>query len=181
MIKPIPLLGLVLACATATGCMEASVARAPTAPAADTIAPLSAPEVVDAQTGTCFARTTTPALIETVTEQIMVQPALIRSDGSVETPAAFRTVTRQRIVRERREVEFETPCARVLTPPFVASVQRALLARGYYRGPITGVQDARTRAAIGRFQADRDDVLTDMLTLRTARDLGLVAVPRDTL
>jgi peptidoglycan hydrolase-like protein with peptidoglycan-binding domain len=145
------------------------------------IGPLEAPAVVDSRIGTCFSRDTTPAIIETVTEQVMVQPAVVRSDGSVQSPAAFRTVTRQRILRERREVEFETPCNDVLTPQFVASVQRALLARGYYRGAITGAIDPRTTAAVERFQVAQGDVHTGVLTLQSARALGLVALPRNQL
>ena len=160
------------------GCMDApQVTRADS----DLIGPLADPATVDADSGTCFERATTPAIIETVTEQVMVQPALVRSDGTVETPAAFRTVTRQQIMRERREVEFETPCATLMTPQLVASIQRALIARGYYNGAINGRVDARTTAAIGRFQTDQGDVHTNVLTLRTARTLGLIALPRDTL
>lgn len=164
------------------GCMDVATTRSAQNPATqDTIGPLERPAVVDAIVGTCFARATTPAIIETVTEQVMVQPAVVRSDGTVDSPAAFRTVTRQRIERERREVEFETPCDSIQTPEFVASVQRALLARGYYRGAISGQIDTRTANAIERFQTDQDDVHTGTLTLRTARTLGLVALPRDAL
>ena len=165
-----------------TACTDSPPTRAGTAPAVDAnIGPLERPPVVDPAVGTCYARDTTPAVIETVTEQVMVQPAIVRSDGSVESPAAFRTVTRQAILRERREVEFETPCRDIMTPQFIASVQRALLARGYYRGSITGEVNSATSRAIGRFQTDQGDVATDVLTLRTARTLGLVALPRDQL
>ncbi|MCW1950766.1 MAG: peptidoglycan-binding protein [Octadecabacter sp.] len=161
-----------------TGCMDApQVTRADS----DPIGPLADPATVDAQSGTCYARATTPAIIETVTEQVMVQPAVVRSDGSVDAPAAFRTVTRQQILRERREVEFETPCASLMTPQFVASVQRALIARGYYRGSINGTLDGRTTAAIERFQTAQHDVHTGTLTLKTAQILGLVALPPDQL
>lgn len=142
--------------------------------------PLAEPPVVAAGDGRCLSRQTTPAIIETVTEQVIVQPAVLDSDGSLRSPAAYRTVTRQRILRERREVEFETPCPEVLTAEFNASVQRALKARGYYTGPITGAMDTRTGRAIQRFQRDRGNVDTPVLSLRSARDLGLVAVPRGT-
>lgn len=165
---------------TLSGCVTPETSQMARSTAdASAIGPLETPAVVDSSVGTCFARDTTPAVIETVTEQVIVQPASVRSDGSVETPAAFRTVTRQRILRERREVEFETPCNDVLTPQFVASVQRALLARGYYRGPINGRIDANTSNAIKRFQTAQDDVQTGILTLQSARILGLVAQPRD--
>lgn len=166
--KPTPILAALLALA---GCMD-SPAPAP--------GPLADPPVeAAAGEARCLSRVTTPAVLETVTEQIVVQPAVLASDGSVLSPAMFRTVTRQRIVRERREVEFETPCAAVMTPEFVASVQRALQARGYLHGAITGGLDDRTGRAIQRFQRDRGDVDTTTLTMRTALDLGLVAVPRD--
>jgi hypothetical protein len=173
--------GASLALVLLSGCLGDTVTRAPQTPANDDIGPLVQPAVVDPRSGTCFARATTPAIIETVTEQIMVQPAVVRSDGSVQSPAAFRTVTRQQILRERREVEFETPCNSVLTPQFVASVQRALLARGYYDGAINGLIDRRTTASIERFQTDQNDVHTGQLTLKTAQTLGLVALPRDQL
>lgn len=161
-----------------TACMDApQVMRA----GGDPIGPLADPATVDTAQGTCFARATTPAIIETVTEQVMVQPASVRSDGTVQSPAAFRTVTRQQILRERREVEFETPCAAIMTPQFIASVQRALIARGYYNGAINGRVDRRTATAIERFQTAQDDVHTKTLTLRTARAFGLVAQPRDML
>lgn len=171
------IVGASLALALLTSCMDSYATRSDASPVG-AIGPLDAPAVVDASTGTCFARTTTPAIIETVTQQVMVQPAVVRSDGSVQSPAAFRTVTRQEILRERREVEFETPCTAIMTPEFIASVQRALVARGYYRGAISGRIDDRTAAAIERFQTDQGDVHTRVLTLRTARTLGLVAQPR---
>lgn len=174
--RPVGLLAA-LSLVALSGCMEAQATRAAQSP----VGPLANPAVVDPTVGTCYDRVTTPALIETVTEQVMVQPAQITSHGSVETPAAFRTVTRQHIVRERREVEFETPCNSLMTPEFIASVQRALLARGYLRGQISGNLDRRTKAAIERFQIDQDDVHTNVLTLRTARTLGLVALPRSQL
>lgn len=167
-----------------SACMGTDVTRAPDSPSrdpvVDPIGPLANPATVDASTGTCYARAVTPALIETVTEQVIV-PAVRGSDGNVIAPASFRTQTRQEILRERREVEFETPCNSVATPPFIASVQRALIARGYYNGPINGQIDRRTSAAIERFQIDQGDVHTSTLTLKTARNLGLIAVPRDTL
>ena len=149
-----------------------------TAPGGQTPGPLAAPPVIAPERDACLARVTTPAIFETVTDQVMVQPPALDSDGTLREPAVYRTVTRQRIVRERRAVEFETPCPGVMTPAFIASVQRALKARGYYRGAVTGTLDARTGRAIQRYQRDRGDVDTTTLSLRSARDLGLVAVPR---
>ena len=127
--------------------------------------------------GTCWGKVVTPAVVETVTEQILLQPAEVLDDGTVVAPAVYKTETRQAIVRERRVTWFETPCAADLTPEFVSSLQRALKARGHYRGAITGEMDARTRAAVRRYQAP-EGLDSGILSLAAARKLGLVAVAR---
>lgn len=126
----------------------------------------------DAQ-GRCWGRLVTPAVIETVTEQIMVQPAEIASDGALLAPAAFRTVTRQRILRERRVQEFEAICPEDLSPEFVASLQRALIARGALTDRVTFEIDPRTQEAIRGLQA-RAGLDTAVLARATAVELGLV-------
>jgi hypothetical protein len=65
-----PLFGIGLLMLTA--CMDApKVMRA----GDDPIGPMADPVMVDASLGNCFARSTTPAIIETVTEQVMVRAA----------------------------------------------------------------------------------------------------------
>lgn len=130
-----------------------------------------------AKPGTCWGKDVSPAVVETVTEQILVQPAEIASDGSTSQPAIYKTETRQAIIEERKDTWFETPCAKVQTPEFVASLQRALSARGVYRGAITGQMDTRTRAAIRRFQAPQG-LNSGILSMTAARKMGLVAVKR---
>lgn len=131
-----------------------------------------------APAGTCWGKTVSPAVIETVTEQIVVQPAEILADGTVVSPAIYKTETLQQIVKERRETWFQTPCPDVLTEEFVESLQRALKARGHFRGGISGEMDARTRAAIRRYQTPQG-LDSGILALETGRQLGLVAVERD--
>ncbi len=130
-----------------------------------------------AEPGTCWGKTVTPAIIETVTEQVMIQPAEVRSDGSVLSPAVFKTETRQQILRERRETWFQTPCVEDMTPDFIASLQRALRARALYRGEISGVMDARTRASVRRLQ-EPQGLDSGILSLAAARQLGLLVDPR---
>jgi hypothetical protein len=127
--------------------------------------------------GTCWGKTVTPAVIETVTEQVQTAPPEVDNSGRVIRPARYVTETRQAIIEERKTTWFEVPCAEMQTPDFTASVQRALAARGVYRGAVTGQMDARTRAAIRRYQAARG-LDSGILSLETARDLGLVAVER---
>lgn len=126
----------------------------------------------------CYARTTTPAIIETVTEQVLVQPPQIGADGRVLFPAVYRTETRQNIVRERKELWFETLCDEELTVEFVSSLQRALQARGYYNGSISGKIDRPTSRAIRAYQ-QAHDVDSHILSLAAARLLGLKAVERE--
>jgi hypothetical protein len=128
----------------------------------------------------CWVSDISPAEIQTVTRQIEVVPARIAADGTVLAPARFQTDTAQEIVKEREELIFETPCPAVLTPAFIATLQRALDARGLYRGPVTGVLDIPTRMAIRRYQTAQG-LPSGLLSMQSARALGLLATPRDQL
>lgn len=116
--------------------------------------------------GTCWGRDATPAVIETVTEQVILEEA--------ESPV-YQTETSQQIVTPREDTWFETPCDDVMTPDFTASVQRALQARGHYRGPITGRMDGRTQAAIRAYQKPQG-LDSGLLSLAAARQMGLMQV-----
>lgn len=139
---------------------------------------LSQPAPPGAEQGTCWGKNITPAIIETVTHQVMLQPAQVMTDGTIAQPAVYKTETRQEIVRQRHEFWFQTPCAAAMTPEFTASVQRALKARGLYRGEITSEMDANTRAAVRRYQKPQG-LDSGILSLAAARKLGLVAVEMD--
>ncbi len=130
----------------------------------------------------CWGQEASPAVIETVTEQILMQPAQVRSDGTVEAPAVYKTETQQRIVRERRELWFRTPCPDMLTRDFVSSLQRSLRARGLYRGREHGLMDKATRQAVRRYQAPLG-LDSGILSLAGARKLGRaeIDVERDPL
>ena len=121
----------------------------------------------------CYGRKSTPAVIETVTEQVMVQPPQIGTDGVVREHAIFVTETHQRIVTERRELWFEVPCAlEAGDRDFIASLQRALSARGLYAGPVTGEMNRRTARAVRAFQAPQG-LDSEILSLAAAQQLGL--------
>lgn len=122
----------------------------------------------------CWADDVTPAIIETVTEQIQVTPEELGPEGEVIRAAVFETKTAQRIVQDRRDVWFRTPCDAVLTLDFVASLQRALKARGYYEGGLTGQLDPQTRRAIRLYQEPLG-LDSERLSLAAARRLGIAA------
>lgn len=130
--------------------------------------------------GTCWGRDSTPAVIETVTQQVQTRQAEVGSDGSVIRPAQYETRRIQRIVEDRVEYVFEVPCDLEMTPEFVSSLQRALRARGAYSGLVTGEMDGLTRAAVREFQRPQG-LDTGILTLATAQALGLSIVPRSSL
>lgn len=133
----------------------------------------------DPGTGTCYANDVTPAVIDTVTEQVMLKPAERAQDGTVLTPALFETQTRQVIVKERREQRFAALCESELTADFIGNLQRALSARGFYRGQATGQLNWRTRRGIRLYQMDQG-IDSAILSLETARVLGLTSyVPLD--
>ena len=126
--------------------------------------------------GTCWAQAFTPAVFETTTEQVLLEPAAESGDGKTVWPAVYQTETRQEIVKDRKSSWFETPCPDVETEEFIASLQRALTVRRLYDGPVTGRIDTRTRAAVRAFQAP-GGIDSGILSLKAARDLGLVAIP----
>lgn len=138
----------------------------------------TAPE--DAAPGTCWDRRVTPAVVETVSEDVLVRPAQISPSGTVQSPPVYRKETRQRIVAPRKVDWTQVICPTDLKSDFVASLQRALSARGYYTAPITGQMDSATRAAVLRYQADEGVAgpTPGVLTLEAARRLGLWAVDR---
>lgn len=128
--------------------------------------------------GSCWGRTETAAIIETVNREVLVQPAQVSSDGRIQQPAIYKKETRQEIVREREVSWTEVVCVTQLTEEFTANLQRALAVRGFYRGPATGLMDNRTRSAIRKFQAI-DGFDHAILTVAAARKLGLIAVARE--
>lgn len=125
----------------------------------------------------CWGKTSSPAVVETVSRTVLVQPAQISSDGRVQAPPIYKEETKAAVIKPRQNTWFEVPCADQLTPDFVSSLQRALDARGYYRGPVSGELDARTRDAVRRYQKDQG-LKQKTLTVAGARTLGLIAVER---
>ena len=135
------------------------------------LAPAGAPP------GTCWGKIPTPAVVETVTEQILVKPAKTNPDGSIATLPEYRTETRQQIVTPRTDRWFEIPCPLVFTVEFVSTLQRALQVHGLYTGAVTGNMDAQTRRAVLAVQSAAG-LHSDVLSIETARELGIVAAPR---
>ena len=132
----------------------------------------------DAEPGACYGREVLPAIFETVTQHYVLTPKTYDLNGALISRATYRTETVQKVVRERENNWFKTPCAADTDDKFVASVQRALKARGLYSGRITGLMDQKTRRSVRKFQ-QKLGLDSGTLSLMAARKLGLVAVERD--
>ena len=124
--------------------------------------------------GQCWSSDTAPAVIETVTEQVQVRPERRDGAGNVTQAAQFQTRTAQRMVSDRAIVWFAAPCPAEITVGFVASLQRALKARGRFFAPVTGAWDDETLAALQKFQRERG-LDSPVISLAAAQELGLVA------
>jgi hypothetical protein len=133
--------------------------------------------------GVCWGKDSTPALVETVTQNVQVTPprtvTVASPDGaptyqSIEKPAVFKTITRQDIIQPRADFWFKVPCDDIITRDFIASLQRALKSRGLYRGAITGVMDRNTRKSVRWFQR-KHGLNSEILSLDGARQLGLIS------
>jgi hypothetical protein len=128
--------------------------------------------------GACWERDTIPAIYETTTEQSLVTPETRDAGGRVVTPAAYQSTSRLKMVDERRDVWFRAPCPDEMDLVFIATLQRALKARGYYEADISGKMDSPTREALRRYQAEHG-LDSPKLSLAAAQALGLSVTALD--
>ncbi len=126
--------------------------------------------------GRCFSVTRGPDTFETIIEQVEVIPATRSSDGSLINPAIFRNEARRVRIPSEVTQRFETVCPPTYTIAFVTSLQRALQARGVFTGAVNGFLDGPTSSAVQIFQ-ERRGVNSPVLSIETARALGLVSIP----
>ncbi|MBC7476878.1 MAG: peptidoglycan-binding protein [Pseudorhodobacter sp.] len=126
----------------------------------------------DGPEGTCWAHDLIPAVYETTTEQSLVTAEKRDADGRVVTPAAYKSVSRLRVLQDRRDIWFTAPCPDEMTPGFLATLQRALKARGYYTADLTGTMDDATTEALRRYQADHG-LDSPLLSRAAAQQLGV--------
>ncbi len=157
-----------------SACQNAGIDAPVTADLSGELIRLEGTRPPDGPPGSCWDRDILPTVIETVTEQVLVEPETRADDGTVLTAAVYRTESSQEIVQERGQVWFRAPCMAALDVDFIATLQRALKARGLYLLPLTGVYDAATSEAVRRYQAMRG-FDSPRLTLAAARELGIVA------
>jgi uncharacterized lipoprotein YmbA len=86
---------------------------------------------------------------------------------------------REVTLRPAEDRMFAVPCADEMTADLIASLQRALAARGLHAGVVSGIWDAGTADAVRRYQAPQG-LDSAVLSLQAAQQLGLIAVARGT-
>jgi hypothetical protein len=141
-----------------------------------------------------ISRQMVPAQTQTIARRVLVNPATVRevnvpgtyTNVNIETlvtPADARrtmmpeqrgTINRQVVETGERYEWVPVVCEN--TPSGAVSVsgaQRALAAKGLYRGPIDGIVGSRTTQAIREFQRQQGLPGNGSLTIETARRLGL--------
>ena len=121
--------------------------------------------------GACWGQDTIiPAVIETVTNTVRDQPGL-RTGKDTQTASDSSTAKQ----RDHQDVFILIPCADQMIPDSTATLQRALKARGYYAGAVTGQLSLATLLAVRRYQAGRG-LDSAVLSLKAAQALGLAVV-----
>lgn len=120
----------------------------------------------------CWARDMIPPVMGKGLGDVLVAPEQRGLDGVLLQPAIYRKAEIDVVVTPARPFWFRAPCPPAFDAEFVSSVQRALEVRGGYNGPITGVLDARTQAAIRRYQS-LQGLDSAVLSLKAAQQLGL--------
>lgn len=166
-----PALGIAVACTPVDQPVPAP------APAPNLI---TAGEIETTASGECFARTAPPTRTRIIEEQVLVTPGIRGDDGQFTSPPIFRNQTRPVTEPVGEGSRFQTLCPPEYTRERIATLQRALKARLAYNGPITGVLDAGTRAAIKAFQTPQG-IDSPLIQRGIAETLGVVSLNRSTL
>lgn len=124
--------------------------------------------------GRCFAFSAPLMEPQIIVERVVSAPETTDENGNVLTAAVYRDEEREILVPVGEPERFEVICPQNLSQSFVATVQRALLARGYYVGSVNGLMDQQTRNAILSYQKDQG-LRSPNLGVETAIGLGLVS------
>ncbi|TDT74819.1 putative peptidoglycan binding protein [Litoreibacter halocynthiae] len=125
--------------------------------------------------GVCWGHIPGPQITQIVTDIVVATPAQTGPNGEELSPAIYREVTRPQTFNEGDGRWFTRTCDADMTPEFVMTLQRALSARGIYRGDINGVMDQRTLRAVHEYQTPQG-LDSAILSQSAAQQLGLIAV-----
>ncbi|WP_298292374.1 peptidoglycan-binding domain-containing protein [uncultured Litoreibacter sp.] len=128
--------------------------------------------------GVCWGHEPGPEVTEIVSQTILVQEAVHDDAGKEISPAIYRKVRAPKTINDGTGRWFERVCDAQATPALIETLQRALAARGHYRGDVTGVLDGSTRRAVRAYQRVQG-LDSDVLSLSAAQQLGLIEIELD--
>ena len=126
-------------------------------------------EKIDSATGEILCLVEEPALFKTVEKRVLVEPE--RPEYKV-VPAKFETITSTYVVQPERLEWRRILCNTNVTPATIASIQRALLSKGYKVGPIDGQLGSKTMQAINSYQLN-NGLASRGITYETLGHLGV--------
>ena len=111
-----------------------------------------------------------PAEFKIVSRQVVDVPA---QQVQIEIPATYKKVTRKELVKKGGYSDWrEILCSQNLTTQRIVAIQRALKAAGYNPGPLDNVFGAETKAALVKYQTDKN-LPVGNLNMETLRALGV--------
>ena len=111
-----------------------------------------------------------PAEYKIVSRQVVDVPA---QQVQIEIPATYKKVTRKELVKKGGYSDWrEILCSQNLTTQRILAIQRALKAAGYNPGPLDNVFGAETKAALVKYQNDKN-LPVGNLNMETLRSLGV--------
>jgi hypothetical protein len=143
-------------------------------------------------TGRTYCLAEVPAKFETITKQVVKEPATIKK---VEVPATYKTIRMKKLVSPAVEKRIPIPakhkmvakqskvsdarmewrqvlCETNTTRDLVMQIQQGLQQAGYNPGPVDGVLGGATLSAIDAYQR-KNNLPTGGLTIQTIEKLGI--------
>ncbi len=113
-----------------------------------------------------------PPVYKTVYVKELVEPAKVKR---IEIPPKYDYVTKRVKVRDEKFLWVKVLCKTNMTRDTIIKLQKALKAKGYYRGPIDGIYGPLTQEAVVNFQKDHDIPITPgAVTEKALKLLGLI-------
>jgi len=111
-----------------------------------------------------------PAEFKIVSKQVIDQPS---RQEQIEIPATYKKAIHKDLVRKGGYSEWkEILCADKLTASKIVAIQKALKANGYDPGPLDDVFGAQTKAALVKYQQDKN-LPVGNLNMETLKSLGV--------
>ncbi len=113
-----------------------------------------------------------PPTYKTVKKEVVKTPAGSRV---VETPAEYKTVSKQELVKEEQVEWTEVLCGNNARPEIIAKIQKSLKSKGYSTGNTDGKLEQDTMDSISKYQKDNKLKVNKngLINMETVESLGV--------